>query len=127
MVIILIVRFIESFTTPKTGGIIVKKKLLAFILSVLAVSTFLLTAVAIEPLSSEEVVAQKRAWYPFIKTCEEKLNEKAKSESLQDIKIDRIIVESARYLTTENEVNAAINEKNSFQTLLSIFIFLQYI
>lgn len=72
---------------------------------------FLPTVFAVEPLSSEEVVAQKRAWYPFIKTCEEKLNEKAKSESLQDIKIDRIIVESVKYLTTENEVNAAINEK----------------
>lgn len=88
-----------------------KKKLLAFILSILAVSTFLLTAFAAESLSSEEVVAQKRAWYPFIKTCEEKLNEKAKSESLQGIEIDRIVIDSVKYLTTESEVNAAINEK----------------
>ena len=88
-----------------------KRKLLALIVSILAVSTFLLTGFAVEPLSSEEVVAQKRAWYPFIKTCEEKLNEKAKSESLQGIEIDRIVIDSVKYLTTESEVNAAINEK----------------
>ena len=98
-----------------------KKKLISFLLCIFMLLLFLPTVFAVEPLSSEEVVAQKRAWYPFIKTCEEKLNEKAKSESLQDIKIDRIIVESAKYLTTENEVNAAINEKK-FVPNITIYI-----
>ena len=88
-----------------------KKKLLAIMVSVLVVSTLLLTAFAVEPLSNEEVIAQKRAWYPLIKTCEEKLNEKAKSKSLQNIEIDRIVVESTKYLTTESEVNAAASER----------------
>lgn len=98
-----------------------KKKSISFLLCIFMLLLFLPTVFAVEPLSSEEVVAQKRAWYPFIKTCEEKLNEKAKSESLQDIKIDRIIVESVKYLTTENEVNTAINEKK-FVPNITIYI-----
>lgn len=86
-----------------------RKKLVALVLSILALSTLILTAFAVEPLSDEEVIAQKRAWYPFIRTCEEKLYETANSKALRDIEIDRILVYSTKCLPTQAEIQSKID------------------
>lgn len=99
-----------------------KKKLLVVPLSVIILLTFLLTAFAVEPLSSDEVIAQKRAWYPFIKTCEEKLYEKACTQSLQDIKISNIVITSTKYLTTEDEVSEEAS-RHAFLSPITVYIY----
>lgn len=94
-----------------------RKKLVALALSILALSTLLLTAFAVEPLSNEEVIAQKRSWYPIIKTCEEKLRKKANSKSLENIEIDHIIVDSFKYLPTEEALTTELARKPFFPTI----------
>lgn len=97
-----------------------KKRLLAIMVSILAFSAFLLTAFAVESLSSEDVIAQKRAWYPTIRTGEEKLHEEAISKSLGNIEVDHIVVTSYKYLKTEDEVKAEAT-KNVFISTISIY------
>lgn len=97
-----------------------RKKLVALVLSILALSALLLTAFAVEPLSSEEVIAQKRAWYPTIMAGEKKLHEEAISKSLENIEIDRIAITSDKYLKTEDEVKAEAT-KSLFISTISIY------
>lgn len=97
-----------------------KKRLLAIMVSILAFSAFLLTAFAVESLSSEDVIAQKRAWYPTIRTGEEKLHEEAISKLLGNIEVDHIVVTSYKYLKTEDEVKAEAT-KNVFISTISIY------
>ena len=96
-----------------------KKRLFALGLTVLIVATIVLTAFAVEPLSSDEAIAQKRAWYPLIRDCEENLYKK--EQSLQNISIDRIIVVSDKHLISESDVQAEA-KRDVFTSTITIFI-----
>lgn len=100
------------------GGIIVKK-LFALGLTVLIIAAIILTAFAVEPLSDEEVITRKRAWYPIIRTCEENLYKKG--QGLQNINIDRIIIDSDKNLVSESDVLAEAT-RNVFLQTITIYI-----